>query len=181
MSASSIISRIRSSGGEIALADDSIKLKVAASLRDKAITEIKGHKEAIKRALRDEVDDPWDNDDWCAFFDERAGIAEFDGRQTRAEAEVVALECCIVEWLVRNPHSSDADRCAWCKEFDQDGDGVVPFGTQEQGHTWLHSKCWNDWHQDRRKMARCVLERHGIRSMSVLSLFSSVLPPATDQ
>ena len=180
MSATSIIKDIRSSGGEIALADDGIKLKVPASLRDKAIIEIKGHKEAIRCALKDEIGDPWDNDDWCAFFDERAGIAEFDGRQTRAEAEVVALECCIFEWLTRNPHSSDAGRCAWCKELDQDGHNVVPFGTEEHRYTWLHSKCWNDWHQDRQKIARRALEHHGIKFMSALVPISSVLPPTTD-
>jgi hypothetical protein len=33
-------------------------------------------------------------DDWQAFFDERAGITEFDGGLSRAEAEAQALACC---------------------------------------------------------------------------------------
>ena len=32
---------------------------------------------------------------------ERAGIAEFDGGLPRPEAEALAFECCVVEWLNR--------------------------------------------------------------------------------
>jgi hypothetical protein len=38
--------------------------------------------------------DGWSADDWQAFFDERAGITEFDGGLSRAEAEAQALACC---------------------------------------------------------------------------------------
>ena len=34
-------------------------------------------------------------DDWQASFDERAGIIEYDGNVTRAEAEALALACCL--------------------------------------------------------------------------------------
>ena len=37
--------------------------------------------------------------DWQAFYDERAGIAEFDGKVSRLKAEGLAYECCVVEWL----------------------------------------------------------------------------------
>jgi hypothetical protein len=38
-----------------------------------------------------------------AFYDERAGIAEFEGRLPREEAEARAFARCVVEWLNRNP------------------------------------------------------------------------------
>jgi hypothetical protein len=53
-------------------------------------------------------------EDWQVFFDERAGIAEHDGGMSRIDAEVAAYESCIVEWMNRNPASSDPDICAWC-------------------------------------------------------------------
>jgi hypothetical protein len=34
----------------------------------------------------------WDEDDWNALYDERAGIMEFDGGLSRAEAEARARE-----------------------------------------------------------------------------------------
>src|SRR4051794_26223168 len=37
----------------------------------------------------------WSAEDWRAFFDERAGIAEFDGRLSRAEAEASAFTYCV--------------------------------------------------------------------------------------
>ena len=45
---------------------------------------------------------------------ERAGIAEFDGGLPRAEAETRAFECCVVEWLNRNPVCSPPGRCLDC-------------------------------------------------------------------
>ena len=34
----------------------------------------------------------WDANDWQAFFDERAAIAEYDGRLLRADAEMLARQ-----------------------------------------------------------------------------------------
>ncbi len=42
-------------------------------------------------------------EDWRALFDERAGIAEHNGGLARADAERRAFECCVMEWLWRNP------------------------------------------------------------------------------
>jgi len=106
----------------------------------------------------------WSARDWLAFFDERAGIAEFDSGQTRAEAAAFAFECCIVEWLNRHPQHSDPDRCAWCEKPDRDGHSIVPFGTESHGHTWLHPECWNDWSQDRRETGQRSLAAMGLKA-----------------
>lgn len=41
----------------------------------------------------------WSVEDWQSYFDERAGITEFDGGLPRAEAEARAFDCCVVRWL----------------------------------------------------------------------------------
>src|SRR5207342_393585 len=53
--------------------------------------------------------DGWSAEDWQVFFDERAGIAEFDGGLPRGAAEAGAFACCVVEWLNRNFERSPPD------------------------------------------------------------------------
>jgi hypothetical protein len=95
----------------------------------------------------------WDGADWRAYFNERAGIAEHDGGLSRADAEARAYECCVAEWLIRNPTSSEPGCCAWCGRENGTHCQVLPFSTGETGHTWLHSGCWPAWYADRRLQA----------------------------
>jgi hypothetical protein len=103
----------------------------------------------------------WHAEDWRARFDERAGFLEHDGGLLRAEAEVQAFECCIVEWLNRNPSFSPAGRCAWCGKPEIPSAMVLPFGAGEH-HAWLHAECWPAWYQRRRKEAVLALRGMGI-------------------
>jgi hypothetical protein len=41
----------------------------------------------------------WSSEDWQVFFDERTGIAEFDGGLSRPQADAQAFACCVAEWL----------------------------------------------------------------------------------
>lgn len=100
-------------------------------------------------ALPHETDD-WLPEDWLAFFDERAGIAEFDGALARADAEAQAREACISEWLNRSLAPSEPDRCCECGEEDDASDPLLPHGVETRGHVWLHSRCWPR-HCDRRQ------------------------------
>jgi TubC N-terminal docking domain len=104
----------------------------AAVLTDDLIEELRAHKSDILASFGE-----WDSADWQAFFDERAGIAEFDGEVLRVEAEDHALECCVVEWLNRHREPSSPSQCAHCRRSDRCDHVVVPFGTVH--HTWLHS------------------------------------------
>ena len=132
--------------------------------------------EAIRRHKADIValiaadHDAWTAEDWQAFFDERTRIAEFDGGQTREQAEARAFECCVIEWLNRHPCQSDPGRCVLCGKPDRSGHTVVPFGTESHGHAWLHPECWTPWHEQRLGLATCALAAFGIRSR--------LLPPA---
>ena len=58
-----------------------------------ALSELKPEIIQLLRA----ANDWWSVQDWLASFDERAGIAEFDGDLPRAEAEALALTSCITE------------------------------------------------------------------------------------
>jgi hypothetical protein len=71
------------------------------------------HKAEIVALLR-RGRDGWSGEDWLTFFDERAGIAEFDGGLPREAAEARALECCVLEWLDRNPIRSSPSGCLRC-------------------------------------------------------------------
>jgi hypothetical protein len=58
---------------------------------------------------------------WHAFFDERAAIAEFEGRLTRVAAEARAFDCCVGEWRNRNPVCSTLDKCCWVGDAEREG------------------------------------------------------------
>ncbi len=101
--------------------------------------------------------DSWSGEDWRAFFDERAGIAEFDGGLPRERAEARAYACCVAEWLNRNPVRSSPDSCLRCGKADQGHDPLLPFGTETTGHAWLHSRCWSAWSAARQAEAVAAL------------------------
>ena len=103
----------------------------------------------------------WSPEDLQAFYDERAGIAEHDGRQTREQAEATAYECCVTEWLNRHPETSQPDCCAWCAKPGTEC-SIVPFLAGDGGHTWLHPECWEVWHRDRREKAQRALAAMGL-------------------
>ena len=117
------------------------------------------HKAEVVALLRP-GEDGWSAEDWQAFFDERAGIAEHDGGMSRNEAEAQALECCVSGWLDRHPEPSSSGRCAWCEVAETAGSVVVPYGTQS--HTWVHPECWAPWFQRRRGQAQAALIAMGI-------------------
>lgn len=106
--------------------------------------------------------DVWSAEDLLAFYEERAAIAEFDGGQSREQAEAHAFDCCITEWLNRHLLSSDSDCCAWCHQPDTAQHAVVPFNANDLQHTWLHPECWQSWHEERRSQAQTSLLRMGL-------------------
>ncbi len=78
-------------------------------------------------------------EEWLAYFDERAGVAEFDGGLPRSAAEAQAFACCVAEWLNRNPaRSMSGGSSRECGGPDRPGDPLLPYGTDAGGHVWLH-------------------------------------------
>ena len=161
MTAAKAIMEARAAGIQLGVDGDDLVLEASAPPPPAVLELLSRHKTAIVLWLRPGADG-WTAEDWQAFFDERAGIAEHDGGMSRINAEIAAYKSCVVEWMNRNPVSSDPDICAWCNKPDRNGHAVVPFGTVSHGHTWLHSECWNAWSEARCEQAREALAGFGV-------------------
>lgn len=151
----------RAAGVEIALAGDDLALEASSPPPETVLRSLSRNKAGIIDLLRAE-DGGWSPMDWRAFFEERAGIAEYDGGMSRPEAEALALACCVSEWLNLRPRISQPDRCASCQAGEVSGDPLIPFGTESNGHTWLHQRCWNGWYDRRKAQAVAALANMGI-------------------
>ena len=160
MSAAEALKAARAVGIHLEVDGDDLLLEASARPPTAILEVLSQHKAEIVAVLRPGRDG-WSAEDWQAFFDERAGIMEFDGRLSRTEAEAQALACCIVEWLNRNPTPSAPGRCAWCGQAESRDGGVLPYGTEPGTHIWLHAECWPAWHQVRRSQATEALMRMG--------------------
>ena len=136
MSAFEALTMARAAGLNIGLDGDDLVLEASAPPPAMCSMPFR-HKTDIVSLLR-RATDGWSKEEWRASFDERAGIAEFDGGQNRAEAEILAFECCLTEWLNGNTVASSPDRCLACGGRDLPNDPLLPFGTDAHGHAWLH-------------------------------------------
>ena len=155
MSAVEALKAARAAGIELALDGSDLALSAALAPPAAVLDALSRHKAEIVALLQ--PGESWSGEDWQVYFDERAGIAQFDGGLQRAEAEVRAFECCVVEWLNRNPVRSPPDRCLACDGGDDAIDPLLPYGAEPTGHAWLHSRCWEGWHANRRAKAAAVL------------------------
>jgi hypothetical protein len=162
MSAAEALKLARAAGVRIGIEGGALTLDADAEPPPHVLGLLKRHKAQIIALLRSGVDG-WSGEDWRAFFDERAGIAEFDGGLPRVEAEARAFACCVTEWLNRNPVRSTPGRCLSCGEAEHGQDLLLPFGTQLNGHVWLHSRCWPRWHAGRGAEAVAALSTFGIQ------------------
>ena len=104
-------------------------------------------------ALLRPAQDGWSIEDWQAFFDERAGIAEYDDGLSRQEAEALASEHCVVEWLMRHPVRSRPGFCLGCGRVEDERGSRAALRHGTNGHAWLHFECWPVWHAQRRTEA----------------------------
>jgi hypothetical protein len=120
------------------------------------LSALAGHKREVIDLLQ-AAGDGWSARAWQAFFDERAGIAEFDGGLSKEDAEARAFACCVSEWLNRNPVHSRPRRCLACGDPGLNDDPLLSFGSEPTGHAWLHSRCWTGWYAGRRAEAILAL------------------------
>ena len=162
MSAVQALNTARAVGIRLRVDGDDLELSAEAPPTQAVLDLLANHKADILRLLRPSLDG-WSAEDWQVFFDERAGIAEFDGGLTRAEAEERAFACCVAEWLNRNPTPSAPGRCLACGGGQHPGDPLLPFGTDTSGHAWLHRACWPAWYRAREAEGIAALSSMGIR------------------
>jgi hypothetical protein len=95
----------RAAGIQLRIDGDDIVLKASAPPPAPVLELLSRHKADVVRTLRP-AETRWSALDWQFFFDERAGIAEFDGGLPRLQAEAHAFACCVAEWLNHHPVGS---------------------------------------------------------------------------
>ena len=162
MSPTEVIERAAEGGVLIALSPSGrISAKGVQSAIDRWFRALQQSKADIVKLLRPGADG-WAVEDWLGLFDERAGIAEFDGGLSRTQAEVRAFACCIAEWLNRNPAYSPAGTCFGCGSHEASNHPLLAFGIGNAGCVWLHSRCQPVWYAGRRAEAIVALAAMGI-------------------
>ncbi len=165
MSTLQALKAARTAGIRLGIDGDALTLEAAAAPPTAVLDLLSRHKAEIVALLRP-ARDGWSSNDWLAFFQQRACIAGRDGGLSRADAEARAFDCCIVEWLNRNPVRSLPGCCLGCGNAEYPHDRLLPFGTEATGHAWLHLRCWPAWHASRKAEAIGVLAAMGIDQSS---------------
>jgi hypothetical protein len=161
MSAAEALQAAHVAGIRVEIDGDDLVLEAMAPPPSALLDLLSRHKAGIVELLRP-TDGSWSAEDWRVFFEERAGIAEFDGGLARGQAEVCAFECCVAEWLRRNPVCLPPGRCLDCGGGDHAHDPLLPLGTESTGSAWLHSGWWPAWYADRKGEAIAALAAIGV-------------------
>jgi len=156
LNAAGALKAARAAGLKLMADGDALALSAASAPPAALMDALFRHKAEIM-ALLQPGRDGWSAEDWQVYFDERAGIAEFDGGLSRAEAEAQAFECCVAEWLNRNPVCSSPSRCLECGGREEKWDKLLPYGAEPTGHAWLHPRCWERWHANLKAKAIGIL------------------------
>jgi hypothetical protein len=92
MSAAEALKAARAAGIQLGIDGDDLVLEASAPPPPALIDLLSRHKAGIVALMRPGRDG-WSAEDWQVFFEERAGIVEFDGGQPRPEAEAQAFAC----------------------------------------------------------------------------------------
>ncbi|EYD75385.1 hypothetical protein Rumeso_03032 [Rubellimicrobium mesophilum DSM 19309] len=161
MSAALALKAAREAGLQLQVEGEDLILEAAAPPPAPVLERLRQHKAEVIGLLRREAG-TWSTEDWQAFYDERAGIAEHDGGLLRPEAEVQAFESCVAEWRNQHPVGSAANCCLHCGGPDTSAEPLVPFGIEPTGPAWLHHRCWDAWYAGRRDRAVAALAAMGI-------------------
>lgn len=87
----------------------------------------------------------WSVPDWRAYYDERAGIFEYELGHTRAAAEELAFYACVRRWLERNPPGYRPDlKCLHCGDMTFKSD-ATPIVCGDNLQRWVHHACTPDF------------------------------------
>jgi hypothetical protein len=168
MNARSILRTLTEHGAKVVVDGDRIKLvkPVGKALPADLVDAARAHRDELRTLAGKPEPMPqpasaWGREDWQAFFDEAAGVAEADHGRSRPEAEAYAFGCCVTEWLNRNFEPSPPGRCLQCGGAGHTHP-LLPFGTERAGHAWLHASCHPAWQEGRKAKAVTALAEVGI-------------------
>jgi hypothetical protein len=101
----------------------------------------------------------WSAEEWRAYFDERAAIAEYDGKLCRGDAEALAFACCAVKWLEDTFAPSPPGQCLSCGGIDPP---FRRYGVGMMTPVYFHHHCGIAWRHARRSQAVAALKNYGI-------------------
>jgi hypothetical protein len=163
MSAAEALQAAHVAGIRVEIDGDDLVLEAMAPPPSALLDLLSRHKAGIVELLRP-TDGSWSAEDWRVFFEERAGIAEFDGGLARGQAEVCAFECCVAEWLRRNPVCSLSERCV-TRGGVHEHKPLLPRDTEGTDRGWLHARCGPVWR---------VGQAEAVTALSVIG----IAPPA---
>jgi hypothetical protein len=119
MSALQAVVAARNAGIDIATDGGDLVLEARAPPTAELLERLRKHKTAIVELLRPRADG-WSAEDWQAYFNEHAAIAEFHGGLPRPQAEAQAFSECVTEWLNRaraigvEAHPPELQPCPKC-------------------------------------------------------------------
>jgi hypothetical protein len=100
MSAAEAFAAACAAGIQISIDGDDLVLQASAPPPAEVLDLLATHKAAIVTLLRP-GNDGWSAADWQEYFEERAGIGEFEGGLPRDQAQAQAFSRCVGEWLQR--------------------------------------------------------------------------------
>ena len=166
MSALPTIRAARAAGLTFHVEGDHLIIEAPSAPSPDLLDAVSRHKAEILKFLRHDTAS-WTEEDWRTHFHERAGIAEYDGGLGRRQAEELAFEQCVAEWLMRHSVRSDPGACLRCGRMEDERGIVLPFGIKASGHAWLHFDCWPSWISQRRADAVAALATMGIQHPAV--------------
>jgi hypothetical protein len=113
MSAAEALRLAHAAGVHVEIDGDGLSLEASAPPPPTVIDLLSLHKAEVAALLR-QAEDEWSPEDWKIFFDERAGIIEFDGGAPRAWAEALAR-------LDSNKPPGDVPPRRWLRFIDDCG------------------------------------------------------------
>ena len=168
MSAHRTLDAARAAGIEVRLDGKDLVLSGANAPPADILDRLRQHKFSIVALLQRPLEprpslqpsQPWDRDDWRAFFDEQVHIYESNGL-SRPAADARAYDSCVAQWLCFNLVVTQPGPCPMCGDLDRPNDSLQPIGFIG-GRYWLHNGCVKAWCTARRAEAVATLAAMGI-------------------
>jgi hypothetical protein len=148
----------RDAGVKVQAVGNDLQLEAASEPPSSVIEPLRHNKADIVTLLRSNPA-RWSPEEWRAYFDERAAIAEYDGRLCREDAEALAFASCVVKWLEGTFVSSPPGQCLNCGGIDPP---LQRYGAGMMARVYFHHHCGIAWRNARRSQAVAALKDFGI-------------------
>ncbi len=162
MSAASVFRLAQAAGVTITVDGGGLVVRAQARPPTDVLNALSANKSELIALLTGQEAD-WGEEDYRAYFEERAAVYEIDGGLLQYEAERLAFRDTVQQWLALHPAPArEASRgCAHCREDEQPRNPLLAILARD-GHLWVHDGCWSAWIALRHEQARQALQAMGI-------------------